>query len=319
MRYYGATCITLLCLLVACSPVAPPPAAQTPTASLSPLTTTSLPTASSTTVPATLPPAPIPTDLPEPTLPPVTLVGVTIGAPINLRSGPGLDYVAISQLDAGMPVTVIGRNTHANWLAIRHDDADLWLYGDLLQVDGDIATLEVLTPQSESTSMTGLDLTSAQNLTTLPLKEPAWLPEGYYRNVWSVTTGIGSAGDEIASLIMSSNPGVDSYQQGKAFEMLLRIATYTAMDPRTQTFPAGEEPQISELGGIDIWYFDNYCLDQAAAPGLPQDGCPEGLVRYSDFKAVWWMQGEVYYLLDTGFPALFTQEEMLQIARSVIE
>ncbi len=71
----------------------------------------------------------------------------TVNTPANVRSGPGLGYGVIAGIEPGTQVNLIGRNERTDWLQIELPDdpeSDGWVFAQLLTVNGDPATLDVV-------------------------------------------------------------------------------------------------------------------------------------------------------------------------------
>jgi hypothetical protein len=67
-------------------------------------------------------------------------------AMVNLRTGPGLEYVVIAILPYESVVAATGRN--GNWIQVRIDGDQGWVYGRYLRVQGGVDRLpEVVAPQ----------------------------------------------------------------------------------------------------------------------------------------------------------------------------
>ncbi len=80
----------------------------------------------------------------EATLPPV-LNATTINNS-NVRSGPGTETFIIDSLSNGEAVVANGRNAGGDWIRVELADslATGWVFADLLTIDGDVTTLDVV-------------------------------------------------------------------------------------------------------------------------------------------------------------------------------
>ncbi len=77
---------------------------------------------------------------------PVT-VSVTAKNNVNVRSGPSTNDGVVATLAAGETVTADGRNPDNTWLRVQlADGTPGWVFGDLVTVDGDVATLTLVDP-----------------------------------------------------------------------------------------------------------------------------------------------------------------------------
>lgn len=145
----------------------PVPAAQgtTPTPSPTRPGQINLPTATSTQIGG-----PTATPSRTPTLTPV--LARLIGTPTNLRSGPGLNFEVLAELDAGTELPLIGRWLGYDWLLVQWEESptgDAWVYEPLVQVIGDITTVPAVEPPAEPTTdpfQAALDQTATIDLQT---------------------------------------------------------------------------------------------------------------------------------------------------------
>jgi hypothetical protein len=66
---------------------------------------------------------------------------------VNVRSGPSTNDGVVATLVAGETVTADGRNPDSDWLRVQLEDGTPgWVFGDLVTVDGDGATLTLVDP-----------------------------------------------------------------------------------------------------------------------------------------------------------------------------
>ncbi|NTV99928.1 MAG: SH3 domain-containing protein [Oscillochloris sp.] len=94
-----------------------------------------LPSVTPVTPRPTAPPTRTPTGVP--TITPV-LPSARILDPVNMRSGPGLDFAIIAVIDAGSRITLSGRQ--GEWYAVRTDDGlEGWMSQSVINVDSSIA------------------------------------------------------------------------------------------------------------------------------------------------------------------------------------
>lgn len=106
------------------------------------------PTATPTTVPEQ--PTEEPTEEPEPTEaepePTDTPTGprATTSAGVNVRSGPSTFYQVIGGLIAGTELELTGRNADSSWFRTPYGLSEGWVYGPLLTLAGDTASLPVI-------------------------------------------------------------------------------------------------------------------------------------------------------------------------------
>ena len=83
-----------------------------------------------------------------------TSVSVISYGRVNVRSGPGIDYDIVGQLDVSEQAQAIARSDAANdWLMIQFDDATGWVAYFTVNVQGDPAALPVLVPDSSGQSL----------------------------------------------------------------------------------------------------------------------------------------------------------------------
>jgi hypothetical protein len=83
--------------------------------------------------------------------PPPMLTG-TIASNANLRGGPGTNFAVVGSGTAGMEVTIDGRNEAGDWfrMILPENDESAWIINSLIEIEGDIETLPVMTADDES-------------------------------------------------------------------------------------------------------------------------------------------------------------------------
>jgi len=73
---------------------------------------------------------------------------------VNVRSGPGIDFGIVGQLDVDDQAAAIARNSGENdWLLIRFGNTEGWVAYFTVNVQGDALTLPVLVPDSSGQSL----------------------------------------------------------------------------------------------------------------------------------------------------------------------
>jgi hypothetical protein len=97
-----------------------------------------------------------PTRTPSPTATPTPTPRVAIVRPgpaqgLNVRAGAGREYPVIAVLPGGSQLTPLGRDFHGRWLLVccTEDGAPGWVLVELVDLEGDLAALPVVTPQVE--------------------------------------------------------------------------------------------------------------------------------------------------------------------------
>jgi uncharacterized protein YraI len=94
---------------------------------------------------------------------------------LNIRTGPGIQYVRAGAVAGGTNITLIGRNGDGSWVLGRAEEEDLegWLSVPYLDIVGDILSLPVIDPA------TGLELQPTPTqppATATPIIVPEQLP-----------------------------------------------------------------------------------------------------------------------------------------------
>jgi len=71
---------------------------------------------------------------------------ITLIQNMNVRGGPGTNYPIIGPGPAGNSSKVLGRNPDSSWLQVEYpsDDGKGWVYADLVQINGDPETAEIV-------------------------------------------------------------------------------------------------------------------------------------------------------------------------------
>lgn len=100
-------------------------------------------------------PTPSPTATPSPT-PVPRPVAIVVQGPLNLRNGPGQGYPVVGQARSGDRLQVTGRNADGSWLRVclvfenrlcrSGADQEGWLSSRLIEVQGDLGTVAIVTP-----------------------------------------------------------------------------------------------------------------------------------------------------------------------------
>jgi branched-chain amino acid transport system substrate-binding protein len=94
---------------------------------------------------------PTPTLVATPT--PQGVVATVTRAIQNVRTGPGLAYDVIGQLNQGEQVQVIGANTDFSWLVIQFRGQQGWISRAILEVFGNLNTLPIIQPPPTPTAL----------------------------------------------------------------------------------------------------------------------------------------------------------------------
>lgn len=85
--------------------------------------------------------------MPTPVFTPVVVEGVcTASSPrnVNVRSGPGTNYVRLALLQAGQPIQVTGQSQDGQWLVVQNDVLQGWMSASVVSVTGPCAQLPVV-------------------------------------------------------------------------------------------------------------------------------------------------------------------------------
>ncbi|MCC6804260.1 MAG: SH3 domain-containing protein [Anaerolineae bacterium] len=76
-----------------------------------------------------------------------TDIYVTAYRTVNVRTGPGLDYVSLGDLDAGSTADVTGRSADDRWLRIAYGDTSGWVAFFVVSLTGAIEDIDVAQPE----------------------------------------------------------------------------------------------------------------------------------------------------------------------------
>ncbi|MDM8532014.1 SH3 domain-containing protein, partial [Anaerolineales bacterium HSG25] len=70
---------------------------------------------------------------------------------MNVRSGPGTNYLPVGSASAGDSSAIIGRNDDNSWVQVEYpsEDGKGWVYAQLIDIQGDISTLPIGIPSMD--------------------------------------------------------------------------------------------------------------------------------------------------------------------------
>jgi ABC-type branched-subunit amino acid transport system substrate-binding protein len=206
-------------------------------------------------------PTPLPTATPEG-------VYVTITRAIqNVRSGPGLAYDILGQLQEGETARVIGANTDFSWVVIEFRGQNGWLSASILDIFGDTRSLPVITPPPLPTALPSPTLPPFPTSTPVPpLPQLAdivitaatpnriTIGSGFNINVTVTNAGASAAGPfavaasfEPGSVFTAVNlPGLAA---NSSTNVVLTGVVSGATGPQTITIVADLNQQVNEGAG----------------------------------------------------------------------
>ena len=97
-----------------------------------------------------VPPAPSPSPSQRQSAPTPVPVAITTPSLMNVRSGPGLDYEAVTTVPEGTRASIYGRDPLDDWFQVQIEGVDgmVWIYQDLTTVEGSLDGVRFL-QQSE--------------------------------------------------------------------------------------------------------------------------------------------------------------------------
>ncbi|MBI1260051.1 MAG: SH3 domain-containing protein [Chloroflexi bacterium] len=132
-----------------------PNVSRTPRFTATPIPTrTPLPTLTFTPSETTIPPTP--SDSPTPSATPPILGSVVSLQSINMRSGPGVGFSALSALRPATKVQILGRNNDGTWLNIRMEDgSEGWVSSELIRLQPTGTPFPSITPSPNLTELAG--------------------------------------------------------------------------------------------------------------------------------------------------------------------
>ena len=138
-------------------PTFTPTPVETPTPEIFP-TATPLPPTPTPEVPPTLMPEPTPmpepatptpeppTPAPQPPTPTPAPVVIVQQDKVNVRQGPGTAYNTVGQVTKGTSLQIVGKNAAGDWWQVCCvSNQQVWITGQLVQVQGDTSTVPVVT------------------------------------------------------------------------------------------------------------------------------------------------------------------------------
>lgn len=74
----------------------------------------------------------------------VSRLSATSTGAINIRTGPSTSYTTAGSLTSGQMITLVARNGNGEWVRFESDEESGWVFASLINVDGDIASLPIV-------------------------------------------------------------------------------------------------------------------------------------------------------------------------------
>lgn len=131
--------------------VLPNTATPTDTPTATPTEPTATPTATETGTPTETPTASA-TPSPTATSTPTPFVAILSGEQVTVRTGPGVRYPLVAQIDGGIQISLVGRNTVGDWLKVCCvNGGDVWLPATHVTVQGDLSALALVVAEPPPT------------------------------------------------------------------------------------------------------------------------------------------------------------------------
>ncbi|MBN2470759.1 MAG: ABC transporter substrate-binding protein [Anaerolineae bacterium] len=222
-----------------------------------------------------LPTVPPVTPTPEPTATPEGVWGIVDTGRLNVRTGPGMNYDAIGQLDSGDVIFPIGANLDFTWLVVPFRGQNGWVAAYLVDLRGPRNQLPffqppptptpVIIPTDTPVPFGDLAVISARVEPARPLSGQQFVVRAFVRNLGQVST-------PESALAASFQPGeeyasgpIPALAPGQTAEVILRptvsgSGTYTVQLVVDLNNVVNEGP----TGESNNLYPVTYTLDQAA-------------------------------------------------------
>lgn len=102
-----------------------------------------------------------------------TNVAVSVGEPVQARSGPGTVYERVGTLEPGLSYPAIAKQT--DWFEVLLDGNQVWVFSALLTISGDPATIPDLAQHASASQQPGpmsADVESASSAVRTFLRKP---------------------------------------------------------------------------------------------------------------------------------------------------
>ncbi len=145
-------------------------------------------------------PTPIPA-VPTINVPVGCAAASSTGVTVNLRSGPGTQYVILSPLTAGQAYPVVGRWTGGDWYQLNVSGQPRWAAGSVIRLDGDCSALPFVdAPANAPLIPTNPPTATPAPPTVTPTPEPPKLPDLITGNI-AMAVGVQSFASGTVSVI----------------------------------------------------------------------------------------------------------------------
>jgi hypothetical protein len=186
---------------------------------------------------------------------PPTVEGRTL-VDLNLRQGPGTNYLIVTSLPADTEFTGLGRNDDGSWIVIEHESEQVWLSGDAEYVELDAEALadlpEVDVPAS---TVKAADNPAVQKvLNEVPLivhhgTHQTCASNGGLNNLFDVANG-NLIGPHSGDFVYDGNNVLFEYSNGSL--LLIRESPQASFDNGEKYLPFNEAIDLFASGEI-VW------------------------------------------------------------------
>lgn len=180
----------------------------------------------------------IPTSTPVPTATPVELNLKVVKELVNCRSGPGVVFELINELEEGQTARVVGRNADSTWWYIRdpgNPGGKCWISADVTEISGETGELPI--GQSSVPSVINLELVVEPNRMVVSCFE---FPQTFFFEAkvtadapvivlwqWEANTGAVSETGTLAFETAGTRSIYQSYQVDGANDYWMKLNIFT--------------------------------------------------------------------------------------------
>lgn len=175
---------------------------------------------------------------------------------VNVRSGPGLTYDVVGQLQANTPERVTGRSANGSWWQIDYGGTPRWVDGGFVDMSGEVSAIRIAAAPAKPTALARAAAPAATAVVALA-QSSSGCPTTSNAS-YELVPRDGPASDRPDRLHGDLNLGLRGYSPTSAPASL--VDYNGTSDPNAPRFTGMFQPNrvatISSVYRVNLWYFE---------------------------------------------------------------